>query len=65
MSGTEPPSDELGRGTRIRIISGTFETFEAIVSAVDETTGKVSAEIWIFGKATPVELERGQFVRIS
>lgn len=56
---------ELTVGDRIRIVAGTFENFEAIVTAVDANSGRISAEIWIFGKATPVELERGEAVRIA
>ena len=60
----EEPTIPLDGGNRIRIIAGTFEGFEAVVTNVDETAGKVFAEIWIFGKATPVELSRHDAVQI-
>ena len=62
MSGKDD-SSELQHGNRIRIISGTFENFEAVVAGVSES-GKVSAEIWIFGKCTPVDLAISEVERI-
>jgi transcription antitermination factor NusG len=56
-------SDKLEPGDRIKILAGTFEDFEAVVTSVDEAAGKVSAEIWIFGKATPVEVQRNEVTR--
>ncbi len=60
---TEDPAP-IQRGNRIRIMSGTFEGFEAVVVAVDAATAIVSAEIHIFGKATPVEVPAGDVQRI-
>jgi transcription antitermination factor NusG len=64
MSG-EDPTDALETGDRIKILAGTFERFEAIVTRVDEAGGKVFAEIWIFGRATPVEIPRQDARRIG
>jgi len=52
-------------GDRIRILAGTFEGFEAYVVAIDQSTGSISAEIRIFGRATPVELLPDDAERIS
>ncbi len=57
-------SDSLRRGNRIRITAGTFEGFEAVVTAVDQDAKRVSAEIHVFGKATPVELGLSEVERI-
>jgi transcription antitermination factor NusG len=62
--GEQDQSDGLRRGNRIRITAGTFEGFEAVVTVVDQGAKKVSAEIHIFGKATPVELRLGEVERI-
>ena len=45
---------------KVRISEGTFENFEGDVVAVDESTGRVTVEINIFGRATPLELESWQ-----
>jgi transcription antitermination factor NusG len=57
-------TDNLRRDDRIKILAGTFEGFEAIVTAIDEANEKVSAKIWIFGGGTPVELKRSEVVQI-
>lgn len=49
---------------RVRITAGTFEGFEAVVVAVDVPTATVSAEIHIFGVATPVEVPVGDVQRM-
>ena len=51
-------------GDHVRITAGTFEGFEAVVVAVDSATAIVSAEIHIFGKATPVQVPAGDAQRI-
>ena len=55
----------IRRGDCIRILAGTFEGFEAVVVAVDAATAIVSAEIRIFGRATPVEVPLDDAQRIS
>ncbi len=54
----------IRRGNRIRITAGTFENFEAVVTAVNPDTGRISAEIVIFGKSTPVEIGPHEAERI-
>jgi len=51
-------------GDRIRILAGTFEGFEAVVVAVHAVTFTVSAEIRIFGRATPVDVPLDDAQRI-
>jgi len=45
---------------RVKIKEGTFENFEGEVDAIDETNGRVTVMINIFGRSTPVELEYWQ-----
>ncbi len=47
-------------GERVKIKEGTFENFEGDVDAIDETNGRVTVMINIFGRLTPVELEYWQ-----
>lgn len=48
------------QGDRVKIKEGTFESFEGEVDAIDETNGRVTIMINIFGRSTPVELEYWQ-----
>ena len=47
-------------GERVKINEGTFENFEGDVETIDETSGRVTVMINIFGRSTPVELEYWQ-----
>jgi transcription termination/antitermination protein NusG len=47
-------------GDQVKINEGTFENFEGEVSNIDETNGRVTVMINIFGRSTPVELEYWQ-----
>lgn len=47
-------------GDRVKINDGTFSSFEGDVDAIDETNGRVTIMINIFGRSTPVELEYWQ-----
>lgn len=47
-------------GERVKINEGTFENFEGEVEHIDETNGRVTVMINIFGRSTPVELEYWQ-----
>jgi len=51
-------------GDRVKINEGTFENFEGEVDAIDETNGRVTVMINIFGRSTPVELEYWQIETI-
>jgi transcriptional antiterminator NusG len=52
------------RGDRVKINDGTFENFEGDVETIDETNGRVTVMINIFGRSTPVELEYWQIESI-
>ncbi len=45
---------------RVRIKEGTFENFEGRVEAIDEANGRVTVEINIFDRPTPVEIDHWQ-----
>jgi len=47
-------------GDQVKINEGTFENFEGEVDSIDETNGRVTVMINIFGRSTPVELEYWQ-----
>ncbi|WP_233207257.1 MULTISPECIES: transcription termination/antitermination protein NusG [Pirellulaceae] len=47
-------------GDHVRITEGTFENFEGDVEVIDETNGRVTVMINIFGRTTPVEMEHWQ-----
>jgi len=58
----EPAKVKIGLevGDVVKIGEGTFESFEGSVEAIDESSGKISVLIEIFGRPTPVELEHWQ-----
>ncbi|MHB8897893.1 MAG: transcription termination/antitermination protein NusG [Thermoguttaceae bacterium] len=58
----EVPKLKIGfrSGDRVKINDGTFENFEGEVHTIDETSGRVTVMINIFGRSTPVELEYWQ-----
>lgn len=47
-------------GEEVRVIDGSFQSFNGVVEDVDDERGVVKVAINIFGRATPVELEFGQ-----
>lgn len=49
---------------RVRVKDGNFQNFEGEVESVDETHGRVTVIINIFGRPTPVELEHWQIESI-
>ena len=50
-------------GEVVKIKEGTFESFQGSIEAVDESSGKISVLIEIFGRPTPVELDYWQVER--
>jgi len=47
-------------GDQVKINEGTFENFEGSVETIDQTDGRVTVMINIFGRSTPVELDYWQ-----
>jgi len=48
------------KGDRVRVKEGYFQNFEGDVNGIDETHGRVTVMINIFGRSTPVQLEYWQ-----
>lgn len=48
------------RGDRVRIKEGNFQNFEGEVDAIDESNGRITVMINIFGRLTPVEMDHWQ-----
>ena len=48
---------EFNTGDLVKIKTGPFESFEGEIESIDETTGKITVLIEIFGRATPYEVE--------
>lgn len=55
---------EVGVGDHVKVKEGAFESFEGVIDAVDDTTGKVKVIIEIFGRPTEVELEHWQVEKV-
>ena len=60
----EEPSVKIGIkfkiGDRIRVKEGYFQNFEGDVETIDESNGRITVMINIFGRPTPVELDHWQ-----
>lgn len=54
---------EFRVGETVKIRKGPFESFEGVIDQVDETSGKLTVMIEIFGRPTPVELEYHEIER--
>ncbi len=70
-TGEKKPEEEGPRvdipfdiGDRVRIKDGNFQNFEGDVDAVDESNGRVTVMINIFGRSTPVEFEHWQIEKM-
>jgi transcription termination/antitermination protein NusG len=51
-------------GDRVRVKDGYFQNFEGDIESVDESNGRVTVMINIFGRPTPVELDHWQAEKI-
>ena len=55
---------DLEIGETVKIKEGGFESFEGIVDAIDQASGKIAVLVEIFGRSTPVELEYWQVEKV-
>jgi transcriptional antiterminator NusG len=52
-------------GENVKIIDGPFESFVGVVEDVDDGRSKLKVSVSIFGRATPVELNFDQVLKVS
>jgi len=58
------PKFHFEEGDEVKVVEGPFTNFNGTVDEVNEDKGKLRVLISIFGRATPVELEFVQVVKI-
>ena len=51
-------------GDSVIVRDGPFRSFPALVNAVDDERERVAVEVMLFGRATPVELDLAQIVKL-
>lgn len=67
LIGSAPSIDDLDRieiGEAVRVVDGAFASFDGVIEEADVARDRYKVAVSIFGRATPVELERQQFERV-
>jgi len=64
--GVEHPKSKVSFeiGENVKIIEGPFESFVGLVEGVDDEKSRVKVSVSIFGRATPVDLEFNQVLKV-
>ncbi|MEZ6045776.1 MAG: transcription termination/antitermination protein NusG [Planctomycetaceae bacterium] len=62
----EPAKLEIGfaAGETVKVKEGSFQSFEGVIDSIDQTSGKITVLIEIFGRSTPAELEYWQLEKV-
>jgi transcription termination/antitermination protein NusG len=55
---SESQPNRFNKGDPVRINEGVFKDFVGVVDIVDESNGRVSVFIQVYGRTTPVELDQ-------
>jgi transcriptional antiterminator NusG len=63
-SGPTKVKIDLQVGEVVKVKDGPFESFEGTVETIDETHGKITVLIEIFGRPTPTDLEYWQVEKL-
>jgi transcriptional antiterminator NusG len=58
------PKFHFEEGEEVKVIDGPFQNFQGTVEEVNQDKGKLRVLISIFGRATPVELEFVQVMKV-
>jgi transcriptional antiterminator NusG len=56
---------DFSTGDAVTVIDGPFESFVGVVEDVDEGRSKLKVSVSIFGRATPVELNFDQVLKVT
>lgn len=60
----DPVKEKYDVGSKVRVCDGPFASFPGVVTAVDYDRFRISVEVSIFGRETPVELDIAQIEKV-